>query len=154
MNNEELELLISASYLVIDGCMIGNAPPKLQARNTRLRNPQPGDWVIEMSKTPHHWPNRHSVGRLIMVREEPYHDWGDDADEPAPTEKYWYIEDIDGALQKWYDCQFYMLYTVEDLAEDHQHAATWWAERQRPTPLEESRAIWARDAAFRHGLLS
>lgn len=70
MNREESYLLAVVGRELWRSACIGNAPPVIKDLRGRMRNPQPGDLVLEISRLGGMMPDRFdpdSIGRLIRV---------------------------------------------------------------------------------------
>ena len=74
-----------------------------QEMGERMRNPVPGDLVVEISTVYFRTDASDAVGELLREVREPYPDQepGEDA-----TERVVYIKAFDGAEIRWVNCQF------------------------------------------------
>ena len=80
----------------------------------RMRNPEVGDIVVELTGYRH--PFEHRVGTLISITDEPYDmpDW-DEKEEgrPVPTRPIYTLALLSGETFRWEDCIFVSLPTTE-----------------------------------------
>jgi hypothetical protein len=104
-----------------------------------LRNPKPGDLVIEASAIA--WREKNNdwnsgIGRLICKRNEfvPFKE-----ESGGYHDDFTYIESLDGTLQRWSNCDFAKV-PEHYLRPDH---------NRRPTP---DFGEWVADALIRHEL--
>ena len=116
----ELAWLIAHSgYLAYRATLIGNAPPSTRLLFERMRNPRPGDLVLETT-TYHREPwDPGGLGYLDRIVFEPMctEDEWDDEDGPyasCPTDKVWYVRPFvptaDGKTEvRWHNADFIAL---------------------------------------------
>lgn len=110
-------LLATATMEIWDSCLVGNPAPAVQRRYELMKNPRPGDLVLEISscgrKT---WPGR-ALGYLIFVckaKPRTAEEWLDavDAgywkmDSVRGYGPYWLVDPIDGSQRTfWNDARF------------------------------------------------
>lgn len=139
----QLFRLLYDTQCALNSCMrVGNPAPFVEALNRRLTSPVPGDWVVEQTAG---WMARRpeGVGRLIMVRDEPM-EGSFDPDEPRPMDRFWYIENADGRLGRWWNCRFIALPTEMDTA--------FRLDPEEVAAAEQERREWVENAIVRHGL--
>ena len=104
-NRERLIEIITVNAIQLwDSVLVGNKAPINEALYQLLKHPRPGDMVLEVT-------NRKAgiarIGTLLKVIKEPLDNWDEEeADEPAPLCEYWYIKDLNGDEQRWYNCHF------------------------------------------------
>jgi len=102
-----LSLLMVSALELWARTLDGGRSASTEAMYHVLSNPQPGDLVLEISSRQE--DNWSRFGRLIKVVKEPIDDWSEEDEEingPRPSETYWYIEDVDGEVHRWYNCVF------------------------------------------------
>lgn len=104
------------AYNLHGACLVGNPAPKVAAMYERMKSPQVGDLVLEISTI---WdPERVGtrLGRLLRHVREPVYtpeEWGANGggDDPIPTESIWYIELADGREYRWHNASFIAVFT-------------------------------------------
>jgi hypothetical protein len=118
-----VRLLRGTAYNLWSACIVEIAaawtgcsgPPMLHKLFEELRNPQPGDLVMELST--YHMPGQNpleGIGTLVSVTREPMFtrqeatDAGYGEDEPIPTDKIWTItlDFDDGRKFRWRNASF------------------------------------------------
>ena len=70
MNQEDAYLLAIIGRELHRATLIGNAPPVIASLRERMRNPRPGDLVLEISRLGGMMPGRFdpdSIGRLLRI---------------------------------------------------------------------------------------
>jgi len=70
MTGEDVYLLAIIGRELYRATLIGNAPPVIKELGERMRNPQPGDLVLEVSRWGGMRPDRfdpESIGRLVRI---------------------------------------------------------------------------------------
>lgn len=70
MTGEDAYLLAIVGHELYRSTLIGNAPPVIRQLGERMRNPQPGDLVMEVSRFGGFRPDRFdpdSIGRLVRI---------------------------------------------------------------------------------------
>lgn len=103
-----LEITAYNAYTVSITGLSGN----LRALNGRMREPKPGDWVVEMSTIYYEDRNGTRFGTLVRVADEPVYpeeqraELGFGPDEPMPTERVWYVRLLDGREFRWTNASF------------------------------------------------
>lgn len=139
----QLFRLLYDTQRALNGCMwVGNPAPFVEALNKRLSSPIPGDWVAEQTAGRMAY-RPDGVGRLIMVRDEPMEGFFDPA-EPRPMDRFWYIENADGRLGRWWNCRFIAFPTELDTA--------FQPDPEEVAAAEQERKEWVADAIVRHRL--
>jgi hypothetical protein len=117
--NQVAYLLCCAAAHMRSCCMVGNPAPAVRAFYERIRDPRPGDWVMEtttLGGAPREVVGlrpipaddyTRRVGRLKTVCREPYPSWDEEREgEPAPTEEVFYVESLAGELVRWVNASF------------------------------------------------
>lgn len=99
-----IEILVINAYKLWGATLTANRAPSNEALYQLLRHPQPGDMVLEVT-------NRRAgiagIGTLLKVTKEPPDGWDEkEQGEPAPLCEYWYIRDLNGNEQRWFNCDF------------------------------------------------
>lgn len=92
--------------------LVGNPAPVVKEMDERMSAPKPGDLVWERTTRPGR------IGILSNVEQEPVaaaEDW--DGDLPIPTETVYYIERLNGEIERWVDADFLSLVPAARLAE-------------------------------------
>jgi hypothetical protein len=102
MNQEDAYLLAIVGRELHRATLIGNAPPLITKLRERMRNPQPGDLVLEISRLGGMIPGRFdpdSIGRLLRAESA---DGGRDR---------WVVEPLHapGTEQGWQNAEFVAL---------------------------------------------
>lgn len=115
------ELLRGLSRCLSSATLVGNPAPVVERMGERLRNPQPGDLVVEMSAM--YGPGNISraiqgLGILIVDREEWWHtdeEWSVELaaehygpEDARPADHAWYIQYGPAAIDvcRWTNCSF------------------------------------------------
>jgi hypothetical protein len=128
--DELLRLLILATRETYRSQLAG-PPGGPRPVGDAIGNPRPGDLVYENSTC-----RTSSVGRLVLVRTE-FVPPDPDPEDSADGDTFWYVEGLDGGLQRWWNCEFRRI--LEDAS---------WALREGDPPRTE----WVAEALKRHGL--
>jgi len=126
MSDDDIRLLGTVGYELWKSQLIGGGGDATMQRFERMRNPQVGDLVIEISTSgfwiartqpPSKYPHitaANAVGYLDRIVWEPVSPW-DDTDEPAPKEKIYYLRKIDGtgSIFRWVNAQCVAILPIE-----------------------------------------
>lgn len=101
--DDAIDILIAYTHTLYSAMLTANRVPCNEALYRLLKNPLPGDMVLELT-------NRNKghdcIGTLLKVTREPVDGWNEEEDGPTPLETYWYICDVDGNEQRWFNCDF------------------------------------------------
>lgn len=126
---ELCKLLVKVNFELYFACLTGTSPNS-QKLAKLIDNPRAGDLVHELSRG---LPT--ALGYLVAKRIEfvPFEE-----EEGGYLETYWYIEGLDGELQKWYNCSFRRIVQ-----------STMWAINEDGDP---PRTDWVNQALRRHNL--
>jgi hypothetical protein len=123
------------AYLVYDSCLTGNPSSKVSQRFKKISHPEPGDYVLEISSFDCEYDVGNRVGILIQITQEPIWDWNSmdeetkrlneyNVPEDIPKDKYYYIETLEGKLQRWHNCQFIKIISPYEF-NDHIRTDGW-----------------------------
>jgi hypothetical protein len=106
-------LVQSLAYNLYLSTLVGNPAPRTREIGDRMRAPQVGDLVLEISTIYYADRVAERIGRLVRTEREPmytakewYEDNEADADEPIPDERVWYIALPDGREYRWTNAAF------------------------------------------------
>jgi hypothetical protein len=112
-----LRLIAINAYTAYRNTLIGDPPPALAAFGSRIRDPRPGDIVIETS-TIYRWaqhadeaPSEQypSIGILLRVADEPFPcEEGEIEPDENARERVYYIQPLDGSVPeyRWTNADF------------------------------------------------
>ena len=112
-----LELIAINAYTAYRNTLIGNPPPAIKRYSERIRNPEPGDLVLEITNPGARAVDR--IGRLKSVgMENPppeevskadydVAEWG--RPYPPYEERIWRIETLDGREFRWWNANFIVI---------------------------------------------
>jgi hypothetical protein len=110
-HQETLAALAASAYGLYSACCIGNPPPFVARLREALRNPRPGDLVLEITSFRRADDLSSHVGELVRIAEEPCMPPGewDEAVEgrPVPMERVQYVRTLDGSREvRWVNAEF------------------------------------------------
>lgn len=114
------EALRAMAFHLQTACMVGNPAPIVTRMSDRIRNPRPGDLVVESSTRYRHDPDSRlkAFGILLEHREEWWEtdaEWeaykaedGTITDEDRRTDRAWYVQygPDPGDVYRWVNCSF------------------------------------------------
>ena len=134
-SNLDLLVLIDALGSELQSSnLVGNPCPSVDRRWKRMKQPQPGDLVMEKStafmrqrNATNEWAitrdghirSECGIGILLRTAIEPFpredgDEWDEVADGPWPTEKVWYIRRLDDCSEfRWTNADFICILPVE-----------------------------------------
>lgn len=142
---DKLNGFLRAALLCLNHATIGHPGATAKAIGEAMRDPKPGDWVIEGSTI--YGGRRHGnatgLGRLIGWRLETI---DDSEPEEILRDTFAYIEGLDGGLQRWENCTWWR---IGDLRREASGEATYI---YSDAEVLLAKAAWAREAVRRHGL--
>lgn len=113
------EALIGLGRNFYRACLVGNPAPIVTEMYDRMKNPQPGDLVMETG-APYSQVKTRALGILLEHRREWWHtdeEWAEvqtnysDPDDERPTDAAWYIQYGPKAADvcRWTDAEFIAL---------------------------------------------
>ena len=104
-------------------CLGGDSYPNKRDRYERMKNPQAGDMVVEVSGGLRKFDCAMAVGWFEREAREPIEidEWDVEADGPIPTERVVYMTSIDGRACRWVNCTFIQTPTYSG----------WWDNERR-----------------------
>ncbi len=112
VSGDALRLIYASAYR-LHWITLNPLCPNQKELDKRIHNPQPGDWVLEVTRLGLccEMLDRRRFGRLILVTEElvPL----DESVKEKITEKVHYIENVDGRLIRWVNCSFIRVMDTE-----------------------------------------
>ncbi len=131
---EQFARIIWSATMAAWGLAIGGDDyPNKRERFARMKNPQPGDFVVEQSGGLRQLDCAAAVGWLDRVEQEPAFaedEWDIETDGPMPLERVVYIKTIDGRDYRWVNCSFVQVPTYDG----------WWdAERWQKALAEKQK---------------